>query len=258
VQRAAVNSSPINAVPPIVHEVLRSPGQPLDAETRAFMVPRFGYDFGGVRVHTDTRAAESARTVNALAYTVGHDVVFGTGRYTPRTSAGQRLMAHELTHVVQQMATPRTASIGLTRSTYNLSEQEAEQVANTIQTAGPLHIAQNAPQRTLARVEDSEAESTTASGCRKVTETPCPGTRGQLTRIEYFRQMFLVNRGTCPLFVGGLDANGNVINPTQAHFELSPGDSGTFIPPEGSVGVGFACQIDCDGMGLLEHPYLCA
>src|SRR5262249_2574029 len=101
-QRSAVNSGPINAAPPIVHDVLRSPGQPLDPATRAFMEPRFGYDFSGVRVHTDARAAESARAVSALAYTVGRDVVFGAGQYAPETHEGQRLMAHELTHVVQQ------------------------------------------------------------------------------------------------------------------------------------------------------------
>ena len=90
------------AAPPIVHEVLRSPGQPLDPATRAFMEPRFGHDFSRVRVHTDAKAAESARAVNALAYTVGHDVAFGAGQYAPKTSEGRRLLAHELTHVVQK------------------------------------------------------------------------------------------------------------------------------------------------------------
>ncbi len=74
-QRAAVSDAPVNSVPPIVHEVLSSPGQSLDTGTRAFMEPRFGHDFSGVRVHTDAGAAESARAVNALAYTVGQDVV---------------------------------------------------------------------------------------------------------------------------------------------------------------------------------------
>lgn len=89
-------------VPLIVHEVLRSPGHPLDANTRAFMEPRFGHDFSGVRVHSDTKAAESARAVNALAYTVGRDVMFGAGQYQPATNIGRNLMAHELTHMVQQ------------------------------------------------------------------------------------------------------------------------------------------------------------
>ncbi len=152
-QRAAINRSPVREVPPIVHEVLHSPGQPLDAATRAFMEPRFGHDFSrvpthsiapssvparlaigaphdsfeqeaeamarrvmsrssvpssmrrdfsGVRIHTDARAGESARAVNALAYTVGQNIVFGAGQYAPSAPAGRRLLAHELTHVIQQ------------------------------------------------------------------------------------------------------------------------------------------------------------
>lgn len=90
------------AAPPIVHEVLRSPGQPLDPATRAFMEPRFGHDFSRVRVHTGAMADESAGDVNALAYTVGSHVVFGAGRFAPGTRQGRRLIAHELTHVLQQ------------------------------------------------------------------------------------------------------------------------------------------------------------
>ena len=101
-QRRAATSNEPTTVPPLVSEVLRSPGQPLDTNTRAFMQPRFGYDFSSVRVHTDAKAAESARAVNALAYTVGRDVVFGGGQYLTGTNMGQKLMAHELTHVVQQ------------------------------------------------------------------------------------------------------------------------------------------------------------
>ncbi len=77
-------------------------GEPLNPETRALMEPRFGADLSPVRVHTDERAAASARSVNALAYTVGRDIVFGSGQYAPETSAGQKLLAHELTHFVQQ------------------------------------------------------------------------------------------------------------------------------------------------------------
>jgi hypothetical protein len=152
-QRAAINSSSIYDVPPIVYDVLRSPGHPLDEETLAFMEPRFGqnfsqvrshargiaaapahltigapqdnfeqeaemmaqqiisrsvrsrdgkYDLSNVRIHTDSTAGESARVVNALAYTVGHNIVFGTGQFAPRTYEGRRLIAHELTHVIQQ------------------------------------------------------------------------------------------------------------------------------------------------------------
>lgn len=98
--------------PPIVHETLRSPGQPLDTATRAFMESRLGHDFGPVRIHQDGAAAESARAVSARAYTVGRDVVFGAGEYRPQTTAGKRLLAHELTHVVQQGANRAGAKAG--------------------------------------------------------------------------------------------------------------------------------------------------
>ena len=91
-------------VPPVVREVLRSSGAPLDARTRASMSQRFGHDFSGVRVHTDARAADSARAVNALAYTVGRDIAFARDHYRPDATSGRRLLAHELTHVVQQRA----------------------------------------------------------------------------------------------------------------------------------------------------------
>ncbi len=85
-----------------VQHVLASPGRPLDASTREFFAARFGHDFSNVRVHDDAAAAASARGVQALAYTVGHDVVFGAGQYSPGTSGGRHLLAHELTHVIQQ------------------------------------------------------------------------------------------------------------------------------------------------------------
>ncbi|HEV7374854.1 MAG TPA: DUF4157 domain-containing protein [Pyrinomonadaceae bacterium] len=88
--------------PTIVHETLTSAGQPLDHVTRAFMEPRLGYDLGQVRIHTDSRAADSARAVNALAYTVGRDVVFAPNQYAPTTARGRTLLAHELAHTVQQ------------------------------------------------------------------------------------------------------------------------------------------------------------
>jgi hypothetical protein len=90
------------SVPPIVNEVLRSPGRSLDAQTRARMEPRFGHEFSQVRVHTDERAASSAKAINAKAYAVQNNIIFGSGFYQPQATSGQRLLAHELTHVVQQ------------------------------------------------------------------------------------------------------------------------------------------------------------
>jgi hypothetical protein len=104
VQRQTANNVETKAIPPIVHQALRSPGQPLDPGTRAFVERSFERDFSRVRVHTGARAAESARAVNAAAYTLGDDVVFASGHYAPGRAEGRRLLAHELAHVVQQRA----------------------------------------------------------------------------------------------------------------------------------------------------------
>ncbi len=176
-QRKATGGEAVSETPPIVGEVLRSPGQPLDAATRAYMEPRFGHDFSQVRarsvmqkssgsdlrigppgdhyereadgvadrvvqsrmpgvtsesgprpehdfshvrVHTDAKAAESAREVGALAYTVGQDIIFATGQYKPHTSEGKRLLAHELHHVTQQTGTLQRQHVADTGFRYAL------------------------------------------------------------------------------------------------------------------------------------------
>jgi hypothetical protein len=101
VSRCSPDGGAIEA-PSIVQEVVDSPGRSLDADTRRFMESRFGHDFSAVRVHTETRAAESARGVAALAYTVGNHIAFASGEYRPEAADGRRLLAHELAHVVQQ------------------------------------------------------------------------------------------------------------------------------------------------------------
>jgi hypothetical protein len=101
-KKPAVLQSTVGGAPAIVHDVLRSPGQPLDTATRAYFEPRFGHDFSRVRVHTDALAEQSAREVNAQAYTVGRNIVFDAGRLATGTHAGRWLIAHELAHVVQQ------------------------------------------------------------------------------------------------------------------------------------------------------------
>ena len=109
-QRHATNETGPTAAPLVVHDVLRSPGQPLDAATRNFMEPRFGHDFSLVRVHTGTQADESARAVSARAYTVGRDIVFAKGQYDPGIEQGRKLLAHELTHTIQQLSTASAAA----------------------------------------------------------------------------------------------------------------------------------------------------
>ena len=90
--------------PESVRAALRAPGQPLDTSSRGYFEPRFGHDFSRVRVHSDAGAAQSARDINARAYTVGNNIVFGAGRFAPGAAAGRQLLAHELAHVVQNTA----------------------------------------------------------------------------------------------------------------------------------------------------------
>src|SRR5262245_16239926 len=131
--REAMGESRQESVPPIVNEALQSPGQPLDSATRAVMEPRFGHDFSRVRVHLNARAAESARAVGALAYTAGHDIVFGDQQYAPDSPEGRRLIAHELTHVVQQGAGVLSASSqSHNPSSVEAPEKQAEENARRI------------------------------------------------------------------------------------------------------------------------------
>lgn len=95
--------------PPIVHDVLRSPAGSLDGQTQALMGAHFGRDFSRVRIHADADASHAADAVQAHAFTVGSDIVFGSGQFAPATPVGRKLLAHELTHVVQQGAAPPTA-----------------------------------------------------------------------------------------------------------------------------------------------------
>lgn len=95
--------------PPVVHDVLNSSGQPLEPRTRSLMESRFGRDFRDVRLHASPEAAMSAQAVNSLAYTVGQNIVFGQGRYVPDSTEGQALIAHELSHTLQQRGTPGPA-----------------------------------------------------------------------------------------------------------------------------------------------------
>lgn len=134
--RVAAKIAPRYSAPSPVHEVLRAPGQPLDAATRAFMEPRFGHDFSRVRVHTDSAAASSARAMGAAAYTQGHNIMFGAGRYVPYTIEGRHLLAHELTHVVQnEHHTARRPS-----STTATVEHEAAAAGLLISAGLPVRI----------------------------------------------------------------------------------------------------------------------
>jgi hypothetical protein len=102
VQLDALPGAQSSPDPAAAWQAAASGGAPLSGDLRAYFEPRFGHDFSGVRVHHDNDAADAARAVQAHAYTIGQDIVFGAGEFQPETAGGKRLLAHELTHVVQQ------------------------------------------------------------------------------------------------------------------------------------------------------------
>ncbi|MCE8425218.1 MAG: DUF4157 domain-containing protein [Candidatus Methanoperedens sp.] len=124
---------------------LRGSGQPLPESTRAVFEPRFSHDFSNVRVHTDAKAAELARAVNARAYTVGENVVFGAGQFNPTAYTGQRLLAHELAHVMQQnnsQTAIQHSSLAISKPD-DASEREANQIADMVMDSNVIANLQN-------------------------------------------------------------------------------------------------------------------
>ena len=147
-----------SGVPPIVHEVLGSPGQALDETTREFMESRFKHDFGDVRVHTDSRAAQSASAVNALAYTVGNNIAFGASQYAPETREGRWLLAHELDHVRHQHESPKASVDAFPVVTDPAAEHQADRAAESV-----LNNAGASPITGLATIGLQRTEPSSAS-----------------------------------------------------------------------------------------------
>src|ERR1035441_539063 len=166
--RAAASSAMPGEAPPIVRETLDSPGQTLDPQTRSFFESRFGHDFSGVRIHADAHASQSARAVNALAYTVGRDIAFAPGRFAPSTTEGRRLLAHELAHTLQQpgsghSAAPRSGPLPVAHSNAT-EEQQADALASrALGDPVPNAAAGPAAPRTVRRATDPTSPAPAAT-----------------------------------------------------------------------------------------------
>ncbi len=168
----------------IVQEVLRSPGQPLDVKTRAFMEPRFGHDFSQVRVHDDSLAAGSARAVNALAYTVGRDIVFGAGQYYPAAIQSQRLIAHELTHVVQQSTSLHSIPAGTALSMPgDAAERQADTVAGQLVSGIPVRFMPVASQSPLIQRQGKTPTNPNPIATNTTTTLANPMSRAEFERL---------------------------------------------------------------------------
>jgi hypothetical protein len=205
-QRAAKGANGPVAAPPSVSRTLASPGTPLDSPTRAFMEPRFGQDFSGVRVHTDSAAAESARAVNAKAYTVGQHIVFDEGKYNPTSPSGKQLLAHELAHTVQQHGLQRSANQVRTDRghEYNRLEEEASRAATAVLSGQPAALSSVSSPIISREDKAEEGKITTAKSKKKFTKQSNLGAH-QVTPTESFQlgekqiQEFLVE----PFYVPG-------------------------------------------------------
>lgn len=177
-QRAAISNQAVAAVPASVHATLRGGGHALDPATRGFFETRMGQDFSDVRVHTDAQAAQSAREVQARAYTVGRDLAFGAGQYDPHSATGRKLLAHELAHVVQQRNAPPPPGglrIGAPRDAQErAADTAAERAMNGLPPIGlaaapagmlrrdPLPVLVPGLPQTLASVDIDNGESISA------------------------------------------------------------------------------------------------
>lgn len=131
-RRKETDSGGLSTAPPMVHEVLGSPGNPLDPEVRFFMESHYGHDFGRVRVHTDSRAAESAKAIDARAFTLGSHIAFAPGRFAPTREDGRKLLAHELAHIVLHTSAQKS-EIGSWRISQpgDREERDADRLAAT-------------------------------------------------------------------------------------------------------------------------------
>ena len=208
------NNSQETEAPPIAHEVLRSSGAPLDPITQAYYELRFGHDFSHVRVHTDERAAESADALNALAYTAGDHVVFANRQYAPSTGEGRRLLAHELTHVIQQGGGDLPAQGGLKVSRPgDQHELQAETAAKALDhplahpatsTQSPIMIARQdagAPTRTYSDAGYAPPPGGVVSPDITVT----PQRLNRAAAVEYARRWVFSNNPEFLATSGGSD-----------------------------------------------------
>ena len=190
-----------DTMPASVDRVISSSGRPLEPALRQDMEQRFGNDFSQVRVHTGDAAEQSARDVNANAYTVRHNIVFGAGQYLPQTSANKWLLAHELAHVVQQSGGSRMARDALIiDAPYEALEAKASGVADSLvstrmTTSQDLRISRhNAGPETIQRQETpspSQAEAAADVRLRSLSTRPSRAI-SQWKRLNQVERSFIV------------------------------------------------------------------
>lgn len=223
--------------PDVVNRVLAEPGRPLDCGTRRYMEAGFGREFGHVRIHAGPRAADAARSVGARAFTVGSDVAFDAGEYRPESTAGRRLLAHELTHTIQQGATNGPARIGGNDPARTggaaLQRQPSPSPDPPGRGAGPLTPARAA--------ELAEATCDVGSLCRLHFAHPDIVPDSRVARVvQHCRPGVLVSRAPCldlsvidpQLYGGAAPGAGAAVKPGS---KKAAGKSGAGLPDFGKL-----------------------
>jgi hypothetical protein len=166
-------------------QALEGGGSPLSQATRAFFEPRFGADFSQVRVHTDARAAHTTHSVHARAFTVGRNIAFGTGQYAPHAHAGRQVLAHELTHVVQQHGRqPQRVQTHLKPSSVVMRD-EAKGAIEEYKQPGWTSVNKLG----IVRVEETEAKERGA----RLRQSPSTSSKS-LVHLEENTKVFVVAR----------------------------------------------------------------
>jgi len=244
VQREATSRGVDPQASRLVRCALSSTGQLLDSQTRAFMEPRFEQDFSKVRVHTDASAAASARAMNANAYAIGPHLVFASGRYSPRTAAGQRLLAHELTHVVQQDrgggSSPQLSK--WVSDSGDASEREAVATADRVMKGDPIRVTHTSD----ALMQGDGLATGIGVGLGAVglgfgiaaLAGAFSSKDPTVDRIDVVDSPAGAANGFDPITSGNLDTpgpwndpvGGGVSSVLQIHFHLDKGDSSTLTP----------------------------
>lgn len=209
-KRAGVSEATVGRAPAVVHQVLNSPAQPLDAATRTFMEIRFGRDFQRVRVHTGQAATFSARALNALAYTVGADIVFDAGQYAPESDAGRRLIAHELAHVVQQAQEPAPV---VRRITYGAANPPHHAWA-VVPANEHAHV-----DETIAMVDDVVNNPKKYGECHDHYASQCPGGTAQTLAKVWGRAVLWKIVGKDPNVLARGDTGGPNLAYTQEGYD---------------------------------------
>jgi Domain of unknown function (DUF4157) len=202
------------AAPESVERALRSSGRPLDDETRDYFEPQFGRDLGDVRVHTEGEAAQSARAVGAQAYTVGCDIVLASSAPDASSAEGRKLLAHELTHVVQQ------SGGGEARGAGAISDGAAARVQRQLDSAAP------------AQTMDAAAAQPTAT-----THPQCPNAQSTLSFFAMGASKFFPTTGVAVVKSGGTVSFLNVASPSAPTFEITI-DNGVTSPSTLTVAPG--------------------